>query len=231
MIPVIIIGVAIALAIIATVTGSDKPLGLDLETMMPVLGAVLMALVIGAGAIGSYRGKFGEGLKALFAWLAIGLVVVAGYAYRFELASVGNRVVGAVIPGIMLFGSGGEITVSRSADGQFHFTALANGRPIRMMFDTGASAVVLTYEDALAMGLRLNEADFTINVRTANGITRAAPVTLASLDVGGVREEGVRAMVAQAGRLSENLLGMTFLERLSSYEVRGDQLTLRGRGR
>jgi aspartyl protease family protein len=37
-------------------------------------------------------------------------------------------------------------------------------------------------------------------------------------------------MVAQAGRLSENLLGMTFLERLSSYEVRGDQLTLRGRG-
>jgi peptidoglycan/LPS O-acetylase OafA/YrhL len=52
MIPVIIIGVAIALAIIATVTGSDKPLGLDLETMMPVLGAVLMALVIGAGAGG-----------------------------------------------------------------------------------------------------------------------------------------------------------------------------------
>jgi aspartyl protease family protein len=81
--------------------------------------------------------------------------------------------------------------------------------------------------DALAMGLRLNEADFTINVRTANGITRAAPVTLASLDVGGVREEGVRAMVAQSGRLSENLLGMTFLGELDSYEVRQGQMIIR----
>ncbi len=231
MLPVLIIALAIAIALIATLAGTDKPLGLDLETTMPFVGAVLMALVVGAGAIGNFRGKASEGVKALFAWLAIGLVIIAGYAYRFELASIGNRVVGAVVPGVMLFGAGGEVSVSRSADGQFHFTASANGRPMRMMFDTGASSVVLTHEDATALGLKLDDADFSITVRTANGTTRAAPVTLRTLEIGGIREDAVKAMVAQPGRLTENLLGMTFMERLSSYEVRGDQLTLRGRGR
>ncbi len=231
MLPVLIIGLAIAIALFATLAGTDKPLGLDLETTMPFVGAVLMALAVGAGAIGNFRGQMSEGLKAVFTWLVIGFVIVAGYAYRFELAAVGNRVVGAVVPGVMLFGAGGEVSVSRGADGQFHFSSIANGRTMRMMFDTGASSVVLTHEDAASLGLKLDDADFTITVRTANGTTRAASVTLKSLEIGGIREDNVRAMVAQPGRLSENLLGMTFLERLSSYEVRGDQLTLRGRGR
>jgi aspartyl protease family protein len=231
MIAIVIICIAIAVAIIATLAGTDKPLGLDLETTMPMIGAVLMALAVGAGAIGNFRGRMSEGVRAIMGWVAIGFVVIAGYAYRFELAAVGNRVVGAVVPGVMLFGAGGEISVSRSPDGQFHFSGLANGRSIRMMFDTGASSVVLTHEDAQAMGMKLDDINFSITVRTANGVTRAAPVTLTSMEIGGIREENVRAMVAQPGRLSENLLGMTFLERLSSYEVRGDQLTLRGRGK
>jgi aspartyl protease family protein len=231
MLPVLIIGLAIGIALLAAVFGTDKPAGIDLETTMPMVGAVLMALAVGAGAIGNFRGQMSEGLKAVFAWVAIGFVIIAGYAYRFDLAAVGNRVVGAVVPGVMLFGAGGEVSVSRGADGQFHFGAIANGRQMRLMFDTGASSVVLTHEDAQDMGIKLNDADFTITVRTANGTTRAAPVTLKSMEIGGIREENVRAMIAQPGRLTENLLGMTFLERLSSYEVRGDQLTLRGRGR
>jgi aspartyl protease family protein len=230
MLPIIIIAVAVAVAIAATIVGNDRPLGLDLDRWMPMVGLSLLALAIGAGAVGGFRGRIGEGLKAALVWVAIALALVAGYAFRFELASAGNRVVGVVAPGVMLFGSGGEVTVSRAPDGQFHFRAEANGRPVRMMFDTGASSVVLTHEDALAMGIRLRDDDFSIGVRTANGMTRAAAVTLKSLAVGGIVETDVRAMVAQPGRLTENLLGMTFLERLASYEVRGDQLTLRGRG-
>jgi aspartyl protease family protein len=37
----------------------------------------------------------------------------------------------------------------------------------------------------------------------------------------------VPALVARPGMLGENLLGMTFLERLASYEVRGNRLVLR----
>lgn len=228
---IVIIVLAIGAAIVATVLGRDSLFGLDLDTTMQVTAAVIMASLVGAGAIGSFRGRIGEGLKALLVWCLIAIAIMAGYVYRFDLAAMGNRVVGALVPGTMLFGAGGEVSVSRSADGQFHFTAIANGQSTRLMFDTGASSVVLTAEAAKAMGFVLAESDFTITVRTANGNSRAAPVTLKTLEIGGIREVNVKAMVAQPGRLSDNLLGMTYLERLSSYEVRADQLTLRGKGR
>ena len=38
----------------------------------------------------------------------------------------------------------------------------------------------------------------------------------------------VPALVTRPGTLATNLLGMTFLERLASYEVRGNRLILRG---
>jgi aspartyl protease family protein len=38
----------------------------------------------------------------------------------------------------------------------------------------------------------------------------------------------VPALVAQHGQLKSSLLGMSFLNRLESWEVRGDNLRLRG---
>jgi aspartyl protease family protein len=227
-IAIFVVGAAIAIA--ATITGSSTVMGLDVETSLQVAGAALMACLLIGGGIGRARGEARETLKMIGAWIAIAFVVVAGYAYRFELAAVGNRVVGAVIPGLTLFGAGGEVTTSRDSGGHYSFNALANGRPIRIMFDTGASAVVLKAEDAAAIGIRESDLSYSISVRTANGVTQAAPITLRTLEIGGIREENVRAMVARPGQLFENLLGMSFLERLSSYEVRGDQLVLRGRG-
>jgi aspartyl protease family protein len=218
------------IAIAATITGSTSIMGLDVETTMQVTGAMLMIALLGSMTLGQGRGQWRETLKMVVGWAAIALVVIAGYAYRFELASVGNRVAGAIVPGLMLFGPGGEVTASRSSDGHFTFKAEANGKPIRIMFDTGASTVVLKAEDAAASGILAADLSYTVNVRTANGVTQAAPVTLRTLEIGGIRETNVQAMVAKPGQLFENLLGMSFLERLSSYEVRGDQLTLRGRG-
>ncbi len=228
--PVIIIGVAMAAALIAAIAGTDRIMNLDLDTSMRFVAAALMAAAIGAGALGSFRGQMSEGLKALAAWLAIALVLVAGYAFRFDLASFGNRVVGAVVPGLTLFGDGGEVTVSRSADGHFAMTLKVNGLDVRAMFDTGASSIVLRFEEAAKLGIKVSDIDFSVNVRTANGMTQSAPVMLEEVRLGGISEKRVRALVARPGALGENLLGMTFLERLSSYEVRGEQLILRGRG-
>ncbi len=47
-----------------------------------------------------------------------------------------------------------------------------------MVLDTGASAVVLTQEAAKAAGLPLEVLSYSVNVETANGRARAAPVTL-----------------------------------------------------
>ena len=68
---------------------------------------------------------------------------------------------------------------------------------------------------------------YTANVDTANGRTRAAPVTLDRITVGSIVERSVPALIAQPGALRTNLLGMSFLNRLESWEVRGDKLLLR----
>jgi aspartyl protease family protein len=227
---ILVFAIGAIIAVAATISGSETVMGLDVGTSLQVLGATLMACLLAGSAIGRAKGQMRENLKMAAAWAAIALMVVAGYAYRFELAAVGNRVAGAVVPGLMLFGPGGEVTASRDAGGHFSFNAVANGRPLRLMFDTGASSVVLKAEDAAAIGIRPADLSYSVNVRTANGVAQAAPVTIATLEIGGIREENVRAMVARPGQLFENLLGMSFLERLSSYEVRGDQLVLRGRG-
>jgi aspartyl protease family protein len=97
-----------------------------------------------------------------------------------------------------------------------------------MVLDTGATSVVLTQEAAKAAGLPIEVLNYSVNVDTANGRTRAAAVTLDRLAVGSLIERAVPALVAQHGQLKSNLLGMSFLNRLQSWEVRGDSLRMRG---
>ena len=63
--------------------------------------------------------------------------------------------------------------------------------------------MVLTQEAARAAGLPLDLLAYTVNVDTANGRTRAAPVTLDRLAVGGLTEREVPALVVQSGQLSQ----------------------------
>jgi aspartyl protease family protein len=65
-------------------------------------------------------------------------------------------------------------------------------------------------------------------METANGRTRAASVTIDRIAVGGIIERSVPALIAQPGQLRVSLLGMTFLNRLQSWQVQGDKLTMRG---
>jgi aspartyl protease family protein len=103
-----------------------------------------------------------------------------------------------------------------------------NGTRIPMVLDTGASSVVLTQEAAKAAGLPIEVLNYTVNIDTANGRTHAAAVTLDRVAIGGLIERSVPALVAQPGQLKNNLLGMSFLNRLQSWEVRGDRLRMRG---
>jgi len=87
---------------------------------------------------------------------------------------------------------------------------------------------VLTYEAARAAGLPLEFLSYSVNIDTANGCTRAASVTLDRLAVGNVIERSVPALIAQPGQLKVSLLGLSFLDRLESWQVRGDTLSMRG---
>ena len=62
---------------------------------------------------------------------------------------------------------------------------------------------------------------------SANGRTLAAPVTVERIEIGPIVQRRIQTLVAKPRVLRENLLGMTFLDRLPSYEVRGNRLILR----
>jgi aspartyl protease family protein len=108
--------------------------------------------------------------------------------------------------------------------GHFSLTAAVNGAPIRLIVDTGASLVALTLDDASAAGIGRSELVFNQITQTANGRVRFAPVTLREVRIGQLSIENVPAAVIE--NLDQSLLGMSFLKRLKSFEMREGALTI-----
>jgi aspartyl protease family protein len=128
-------------------------------------------------------------------------------------------------------GDDGRGLIDLRADARGHFTAPVeiDGRRVTALVDTGATIVLLTYEDARRIGLTPAPADFTMTAQTANGRARIAPVTLDRVVLQGVQVRGVRAAIAERGRLTTSLLGMSFLTRVGGIEIRDGRLRLGGR--
>jgi aspartyl protease family protein len=120
----------------------------------------------------------------------------------------------------------GVAQVLKAADGHYWAEAEIDGRAVRVLVDTGASVVALTREDALRLGLKLTPEDFTRTVQTASGPARAAAVELKSVAIAGAEVRQVQALVVEDG-LTQSLLGMSYLGRLSGFEATPVGLTLR----
>jgi aspartyl protease family protein len=179
----------------------------------------LAILVFLAAVVGTmFRERFTQAITAALLWVVVGLLLVIGYTYRFELGNVADRVLAELIPGHVI-SHGRTVEVARTSAGDFAISGQINGAHVPMVLDTGASSVVLTPDDAKAAGLPLD---------TANGRTHAAPVTLDHITIGGLEERSVEALVVQPGQLRTSLLGMSFLNRLQSWQVIGDRLVLKG---
>ena len=223
-----IIGLAIVLALGVAVAGRDNQLWNRLSDYdwASLTTNGLWAAVVGAAVIVMFRNQLSKALTAALVWAAIGVALLIGYTYRSDLHAIADRVMAEVRPG-WAAQKGRSVEIVRGRAGDFSVRAQVNGAQVAMVLDSGASAVVLTQEAAKAAGLPLEVLQYTTNVETANGRTRAAPVTLDRITIGNIVERSVPALIAQPGALRTNLLGMSFLNRLESWEVRGDKLLLR----
>lgn len=188
---------------------------------------VALMVFIGSMVVTLFRERFSQALQAGLFWLIVAAVLAVGYTYRAELRDTGNRVLAELIPGRAAT-RGRIVEIARGRTGDFQVAAEVNGARLPMVLDTGATSVVLTLDAAKAAGLPLEVLSYTVNVDTANGRTRAAAVTLDRLAVGSITERSVPALIVPPGQLKSNLLGMSFLNRLESWEVRGDRLMMRG---
>jgi aspartyl protease family protein len=119
-----------------------------------------------------------------------------------------------------------EVRLRSDGRGHFMLDAAVNDRSATFMADTGATVVALTYEDAERMGLAPRSLDFSARVQTANAVARVASITLDRVRVEDIVVRNVPAVVAERGALSTNLLGMSFLGRLKSFQTQGGELVL-----
>ncbi len=123
--------------------------------------------------------------------------------------------------------SGGRmVQLKAGAYGHFYSRVHVNGRAVQAMVDTGASIVALTHDDARNAGIHIRDSDYTHRVSTANGIARVAMVTLDSVAIEDIVVRDVRAAVAEPGKLTKTLLGMSFLGQLRRAEMSRGVLVL-----
>jgi aspartyl protease family protein len=120
----------------------------------------------------------------------------------------------------------GAAQIVKGADGHFWAEAKVDGRAVRFLIDTGATAVALSQTDAQRLGIDTKGLDYNYKVMTASGQTRAASVKLASVSVAGVQVRDVDALIVEKG-LETSLLGMSYLGRLSSFQATPRALVLR----
>ncbi len=180
---------------------------------LAILGcAVLVA------AFSWYRGRLGTALQHAAIWglIVVGLVIAYGFSDVLERE---------LSPSTMAVVAEDAVVLRRGADGHFHAPLEVNGRRLDALVDTGATALVLSREDAARAGLDPGSLVYSRPALSANGVVYGAPVTLGEVALGPFTDRNVRAMVS-GGDMPATLLGMDYLNRFRRFSVEGDRMTL-----
>ena len=119
-----------------------------------------------------------------------------------------------------------KVVLSANDYGHFHAVAQIRGQQVEFMTDTGATYVALSYETAQKLGLAPQNLRFNGRSTTANGVARVASVVLDTIRIGDISVKDVQAVIAEPGRMTQNLLGMSFIRQLSGFELNGARLTM-----
>ena len=113
-----------------------------------------------------------------------------------------------------------RVLIRKNDPRQYITTAEINGRRTTVMVDTGANIVAMSSITARAVGIDY-EQGAPSQVATASGVVSAWTVTLDSVDVGGIRIDGVQASVLQGSFPEVVLLGMSYLQHVELNERDG----------
>jgi len=183
-----------------------------------VIYLVLLLVAIASWMIVQNRQNLGKTVQQLAIWGFIFLGVIAGYGLWDDIRST-------VRPQQSVIRDTGQIEVPRSADGHYYLNVEVNDVALTFLVDTGATDVVLNAHDARRAGIDPDSLAYLGRANTANGEVRTASVWVDSMSLGGITDENIRVWVNQ-GELEQSLLGMAYLQRWSSIEIRNGALLL-----
>lgn len=116
-----------------------------------------------------------------------------------------------------------KVVLAASGGGHFIAQGKINGGTVRMLVDTGATAIAISTDEARRLGISYHDAPRG-TAQTANGTRPVWRVKLDSVSVGAITLNNVEAMILDGG-LNMPLLGMSFLSRTNMLRE-GETLTL-----
>lgn len=183
---------------------------------------LLYLVLLGCAVVGWFfaqnRNSWGKNAQYAVVWGLIFIGVIAAVGLWGDIRNT-------VSPGQFTTVGENQVELQRDLDGHYYVTAEVNGRPVDFVIDTGATLIVLTQDDAARVGLDTNDLAFVGRSNTANGMVTTAPVRLDSFVIGPIEDRGIAASV-NGGELDQSLLGMSYLERFTSVEIRNGRLIL-----
>jgi aspartyl protease family protein len=188
-----------------------------------IVRLVGLAALVSSGLLTVRRIDVRGGVRNALTWGLILIVLVLGYAYRQDAVDAGQRLRAALFPAFAAQTAPRSIQIGQSEGGGYYVMGQVNGAPVRFAIDTGASDVVLSPADAARAHVAPGGPDQPSE--TANGVGYGAKTTVSSLAVGPIRLSNVTVFVNRAP-MNISLLGMSFLSRLESFQVRGDRMIL-----
>lgn len=191
-----------------------------------VAWGVFMMALFSTALLDTGRIRWAEKARHAAIWAGIVAVLILGVTYRAELAGVMQRVRMTLSSSYPVAVSPRELVVTAGDGGHFLVMGKVNGQLVRFLVDTGASETVLSPADARRVGIDTAALTFDRPSETANGVGYGAAVKADSLSVGEIAFNDVPIIINQAP-MSSSLLGMTFLRRLESFQVRGDKLHMK----
>ena len=114
-----------------------------------------------------------------------------------------------------------SVSLSEDALGQYRTRGLINGRhAVTFLVDTGASAVAMSSRLADQIGLNYYRAEKG-PVQTAQGVADAHFMMLDEVSVGGIKVQGVAAMIILGNYPVDVLLGMSYLNKVKMQNENG----------
>lgn len=192
--------------------------GIDPGSQARIFYLLILGMALLVGLFAAYRGRLSQALQHATIWVLLFLGVIIAYGFSDQIGMQLNPRSAVVL-------SDDRVVLRRAQDGHFHATLSVNGRDVRFLVDTGATALVLSRRDARRVGIDTGVLAFSTPSVTANGVVFSAPVRLQEVRLGPFTDTDFPAMV-NGGDLDVSLLGMRYLDRFARVSVEGDRMVL-----
>lgn len=188
-----------------------------------VWGIVMVILLI--SSLAARRLPIGQMAKMALAWIAIFTLLFVVFSFRFELLAVWERIKSEFDGTAAQTVVGEAIEVKRQDDGHYWVQVEINGKDARFLIDSGATTTAVNATTARETGIQVDASGYPVIINTANGKVTAQRGLAGSLQLGPLQLNDHKVVVSDSFG-DTNVLGMNFLDGLSSWKVENNIMTL-----